>query len=286
MWMHGLPSKRQGEPLIISCNGISVVMFFLLLSARDIITGTITLMSAAPNSSLSSPRDRVSNFPSSTKGLAAGSVPLGDDVINPDCIPCWTGFPVGSSLCWKPWLQLTELFTTPELSVRKVEGLSPGERHRLGDFVLSAGTLVSLGLPPATLAVDTDNPLSASDAGGCLKDIWKTWGILMDSFSVWITVKDVPIICKPYNMWTASSYTFVITGLMQGKVKIMQNGKERRKDWGEEGKSMSDCQLKSVDAKKNWKTLCSLFLLPSSVQVFLMAATNFTRSNWVTKLEF
>ena len=165
-WTHGLPSKRQGAPLIISCNGISVVMFFLLLSPRDMITGTITLVSAAPNSSLSSPLDRASNFPSRTKGLAAGSVPPGDDVINLDCIPCWIGFPVGSSPCWKPWLQLTELFTTPGLSVRKVKGHSPGERHRLGDFVLSARTLVSLGLPPATLAVDTDTPLSASDASG------------------------------------------------------------------------------------------------------------------------
>ena len=60
----------------------------------------------------------------------------------------------------------------------KANGLSPGERHKLGDLVLSAraGMLVSLWLAPdligdLRLAVDTGIPLSASGACGCRKDI-------------------------------------------------------------------------------------------------------------------
>lgn len=70
------------------------------------------------------------------------------------------------------------LFAAPGLSVCKAKGLSPGERHKLGDLVLSAraGMLVSLWfttdlLGDLRLTVDTGIPLSTSGASGCRKDI-------------------------------------------------------------------------------------------------------------------
>lgn len=59
------------------------------------------------------------------------------------------------------------------VSVREANGLSPGDRHMLGDLVLSAGAgvLVSL-VPPSILegdlfvAVGTGIPLSASGVIG------------------------------------------------------------------------------------------------------------------------
>jgi len=63
-------------------------------------------------------------------------------------------------------------------SVREAYALKPGDRHMLGDFVLSAraGVLVSLGFPSTLLgdlfvAVDTGIPLSASGVIGWLSDI-------------------------------------------------------------------------------------------------------------------
>ena len=60
-------------------------------------------------------------------------------------------------------------------------GLTPGDKHKLGDLVLSAGpdTLVSLGFPATMigellLSVSTDIPLSSSDTvGSSLNFIWK-----------------------------------------------------------------------------------------------------------------
>lgn len=59
------------------------------------------------------------------------------------------------------------------VSVREANGLGPGDRHMLGDLVLSAGAgvLVSLVLPSTLegdlfVAVDTGIPLSASGVIG------------------------------------------------------------------------------------------------------------------------
>ena len=172
--MCSIPSKVQLAPFTISSNGTSIVTLRLLLSPMEMITGTIASVSPTPFRSLSRPLDDVSDCSSVTKPLVVDS-PVEDDVINLDGID----LPVARHPRWEPGFKLTELFVRCWFSVEDAEELPSGEEHKLGDLVLSAGKLISLGLSVTlsrrlTLTVVTGHPLSEPDV--CFTDDWKSKG--------------------------------------------------------------------------------------------------------------